>query len=150
MVAVPVGVLCAIKWYAYDNWYVTLQGDQIVVKQGQQGGVLSFKPKVVDHTGHTSSQVPSLAVGPLKAGVQEGSLASAQTYVRRLLNEATTTTTTTTTLKTTTTTPSNHFVPAPPPTTAPRPPPPPRPRPRLRLRLRCRRRRHRPCKPPQR
>ena len=119
VVAVPVGVYFAIKWYAYDNWYVTLQGDQIVVKQGQQGGVLWFKPKVVDHTGHTSSQVPPLAVRPLKAGVQEGSLASAQTYVRRLLNEATTTTTTTTTLKTTTTTPSNHFVPAPPPTTAP-------------------------------
>ena len=119
VVAVPVGVYFAIKWYAYDNWYVTLQGDQIVVKQGQQGGVLWFKPKVVDHTGHTSSQVPSLAVGPLRAGVQEGSLTSAQSYVRRLLNEATTTTTTTTTLKTTTTTPSNHFVPAPPPTTAP-------------------------------
>ncbi|HXN61983.1 MAG TPA: Stp1/IreP family PP2C-type Ser/Thr phosphatase [Acidimicrobiales bacterium] len=119
VVAVPVAVYFAIKWYAYDNWYVTLQGDQIVVKQGQQGGVLWFKPKVVDHTGHTSSQVPSLAVGPLRAGVQEGSLTSAKSYVRRLLNEATTTTTTTTTLKTTTTTPSNHFVPAPPPTTAP-------------------------------
>ncbi len=120
MVAVPVGVYFAIKWYAYDNWYVTLQHDQIVVKQGQQGGVLWFKPKVVDHTGHTSSQVPDQAIGPLKAGVQEGSLTSAQAYVRRLLNEATTTTTTTIP-KTTTTVPSNHFVPAPTATTVPPP-----------------------------
>jgi PPM family protein phosphatase len=118
VVAVPVAVYFAIKWYAYDNWYVTLQGDQIVVKQGQQGGVLWFKPKVVDHTGHTSNQVLPLAVPVLKAGVQEGSLADAKTYVRRLLDDATTTTTTTTTLKTTTTVPSNHFVPGPP-TTAP-------------------------------
>ena len=120
VVAVPVGVYFAIKWYAYDNWYVTLQHDQIVVKQGQQGGVLWFKPKVVDHTGHTSSQVPDQAIGPLKAGVQEGSLTSAQAYVRRLLNEATTTTTTTIP-KTTTTVPSNHFVPAPTATTVPPP-----------------------------
>ena len=121
VVAVPVAVYFAIKWYAYDNWYVTLQHDQIVVKQGQQGGVLWFKPKVVDHTGHTASQVPLLAVPPLRAGVQEGSLASAQAYVRRLLNEApTTTTTTTTTLKTTTTgAQSNHYVPVPPTTVPP-------------------------------
>jgi PPM family protein phosphatase len=118
VVAVPVAVYFAIKWYAYDNWYVTLQGDQIVVKQGQQGGVLWFKPKVVDNTGHTSSQVLPLAIPVLKAGVQEGSLAGAKTYVRRLLNDATTTTTTTTTLETTTTAPANHFVPGPP-TTAP-------------------------------
>jgi serine/threonine protein phosphatase PrpC len=122
VVAVPVGVYFAIKWYAYDNWYVTLQHDQIVVKQGQQGGVLWFKPKVVDHTGDTSSQVPNQAIAPLRAGVQEGSLAGARAYVRRLLNEATTTTTTTIP-KTTTTVPSNHFVPAPTTPTTALPPP---------------------------
>ena len=45
-----------LRWYAYDNWIVTLQGNQVVVKQGQPGGVLWFHPKVVDRTGYTVSQ----------------------------------------------------------------------------------------------
>ena len=62
--AVPVAAYFVLRWYAYDNWTVTLQGDQIVVKQGQVGGVLWFHPKVVDRTGVTTSQIPLAAVGP--------------------------------------------------------------------------------------
>jgi protein phosphatase len=98
-----------VRWYAYDNWVVTTDGDQIVVKQGQPGGVLWFHPKVVDRTGHTTSQIPPAAVGPVRAGVQESSLHAAEDYVQNLVNEAPTTTTTTTTTSTTSTTaaPSN-------------------------------------------
>ncbi len=49
--AVPVAAYFVLRWYAYDNWFVTLQGNQIVIKQGQPGGVLWFHPKVVDRTG---------------------------------------------------------------------------------------------------
>ena len=38
----------AIRWYAYDNWFPSVQGNNIVVIQGRAGGVLWFKPKVVD------------------------------------------------------------------------------------------------------
>ena len=41
----------------------TTQGNQIVVKQGQQGGVLWFHPKVVDRSDHSTSDVPRLAAG---------------------------------------------------------------------------------------
>ena len=99
--AVPIAAYYVLKWYAYDNWIVTAQGEQIVVKQGQPGGVLWFHPRVVDHTGVTTSDVSPAAIGPLKAGVQRPSLHAAKAYVSTI---TTTTTTTTTTVPTTTTT----------------------------------------------
>ncbi len=111
--AVPVAAYFVLRWYAYDNWIVTLQGDQIVVKQGQPGGVLWFHPKIVDQTGVTTSQILPAALAPVQAGVQESSLTHARSYVDNLVTAATTTTTTTTT----TTSPVHHFIPLPPPST---------------------------------
>jgi PPM family protein phosphatase len=100
--AVPVAAYFVLRWYAYDNWIVTLHGDQIVIEQGQPGGVLWFHPKVVDRTGHTTSQVLPSAAAAVKGGVQKPSLASAQSYVTSIVAAGTaaappTTTTTTTT-----------------------------------------------------
>ena len=92
--AVPVAAYYVLKWYAYDNWIVTSQGEQIVVQQGQPGGVLWFHPKVVDHTGFTTQDVSPAAIGPLKAGVQRPSLRDAKVYVTSITTTTTTTTTT--------------------------------------------------------
>jgi serine/threonine protein phosphatase PrpC len=116
--AVPVAAYYVLKWYAYDNWIVTSQGEQIVVKQGQPGGVLWFHPKVVDHTGYTTQDVSLSAIGPLKAGVERSSLHDAKVYVTSI---TTTSTTTTSTFPTTTTTlPARRIVtPLPAPVTTP-------------------------------
>ena len=95
--AVPVAAYFVLRWYAYDNWIVTAQGDQIVVKQGQPGGVLWFHPRVVDRTGHTTADILPAAVAPVKAGVQKPSLQSAKSYVGSIVTIPVTTTTTTTT-----------------------------------------------------
>jgi hypothetical protein len=113
--AVPVAAYYVLKWYAYDNWIVTSQGQQIVVQQGQLGGVLWFHPKVVDHTGFTTGQIDPSAVGPVQAGVQRPSLRAARLYVTSI---TTMPTTTTTTIPTTTTLPRYQRV-----TTAPLPAP---------------------------
>ncbi len=97
MAAVPVAAYFVLRWYAYDNWFVTAQGNQIVVKQGQQGGVLWFHPKIVDRTSCTVSQIAPDAVAPVRAGVQEPSLSAAKRYVQTITATTTTTTTTTTT-----------------------------------------------------
>jgi PPM family protein phosphatase len=102
--AVPVAAYFVLRWYAYDNWIVTLQGNQVVVKQGQPGGVLWFHPRVVDRTGLTTSELDPAALAPLKAGIQKGSLRDAQHYV--------TTITTTPTITTTTTTPGHATSPS--------------------------------------
>ena len=57
--AVPVAAYYVLRWYAYDNWTVTLQGNQVVVKQGQVGGVLWFHPKVVDRHRRDDEQYPA-------------------------------------------------------------------------------------------
>jgi protein phosphatase len=79
--AVPVAAYYVLRWYAYDNWVVTLQGGQVVVAQGQPGGVLWFHPRVVDRTGCTVNEIAPTAVAPLKAGVQRSSLKTAKDYV---------------------------------------------------------------------
>ncbi len=81
IVAVPVAAYFVLRWYAYDNWIVTAQGQQIIVKQGQPGGVLWFHPKVVDRTGATLQQVLPDAAASVRSGVPESSLAKAQQYV---------------------------------------------------------------------
>jgi PPM family protein phosphatase len=85
--AVPTGAYFAIRWYAYDNWYLAIQKDQIVVKQGHPGGVLWFHPRVVEYTGTTTSQLLPTDVATIRAGVQEPSLLAATRYVANLQNE---------------------------------------------------------------
>jgi serine/threonine protein phosphatase PrpC len=85
--AVPTGAYYAIRWYAYDNWFLAVSGKQIVIKQGQPGGVLWFNPKVVDHTHVTTSQVLPTGVSQIRSGVQEATLAAARNYVKNLKDE---------------------------------------------------------------
>jgi PPM family protein phosphatase len=97
VIAVPVAAYFVLRWYAYDNYFVTAQGDQIVVIQGQPGGVLWFHPRIVDHTHVTTDQIQPAAVSAVRAGVQKPNLIAAQNYVRTIETTTTTSTTTTTT-----------------------------------------------------
>lgn len=85
--AVPTAAYFAIRWYAYDNWYVSAQKQEIVVKQGRPGGVLWFHPRVVDVTRTTTSQVLPTDLVQIRAGVQEPSLLAAKRYVTNLQSE---------------------------------------------------------------
>jgi protein phosphatase len=85
--AVPTAAYFAIRWYAYDNWYVSAQKQEIVVKQGRPGGVLWFHPRVVDVTSTTTSQVLPTDLAQIRAGVQEPSLLAAKRYVTNLHSE---------------------------------------------------------------
>jgi PPM family protein phosphatase len=103
LAAVPIAAYFVIRWYAYDNWTVTLRGDQVVITQGQPGGVLWFHPRVVERTHKTTTDIPFVSVAAVKAGVQEPSLAAAHNYIRSLLAQKASTTTTTTSSTTSTT-----------------------------------------------
>ncbi len=86
--AIPVGAFFAIRWYAYDNWFIAIQKSQIVVKQGHPGGVLWFHPRVVDKTKVTTSEILSGGTDQIRAGgVQEPSLQAAKRYVANLHDE---------------------------------------------------------------
>jgi hypothetical protein len=85
--AVPTAAYYAIRWYAYDNWFLALQGKQIVIKQGHPGGVLWFNPKVVDRPHVTTSQILPTGVSQIRGGVQEATLAASEKYVKNLRAE---------------------------------------------------------------
>ncbi len=82
--AIPVGAFYAIRWYAYDNWFLSIQNHEIVVQQGHPGGVLWFEPRVVDRTGVTTSEVLPNGVSEIRGGVQEPSLRDAKSYITNL------------------------------------------------------------------
>jgi serine/threonine protein phosphatase PrpC len=85
--AVPIGAFYAIRWYAYDNWFLSIQKNEVVVKQGHPAGVLWFHPKVVDHTHLTTSQLLPTGLAQIRAVVQEPSLHLAKKYVANLHDE---------------------------------------------------------------
>ena len=81
ILAIPVAAFFVVRWYAYDNWYPAVQGNTIVIENGRSGGVLWFKPKVVDHPGVATSGVLPETLSAIRAGVQEPTLKKAQAYV---------------------------------------------------------------------
>jgi PPM family protein phosphatase len=117
LAAVVAAAYFLVRWYATDNWFVTLDGNQVVIYQGRPGGLLWFKPTVVQRTGLTTADVLTRRIGTLRADKQEPSLAQARRYVANLRQEyqsqqaiangnGTGSTTTTTTVPPTTTTPT--------------------------------------------
>ena len=87
MAGLLVGAYALLRWYANDYWYVTLDHNQVVVYQGHPGGVLWFKPKVVDPTGVTTDGIVFIRIHQLQQNVEEPSLGAAKRYVRNLQNE---------------------------------------------------------------
>lgn len=92
-----------VRWYATENWYVTVDGSQLVIYQGRPGGLFGFKPKVVDRTGLSINHILPDRVPAVRGDVEEPSLDAARHYVdnlrmeyktQQLLNSATTTTST--------------------------------------------------------
>jgi hypothetical protein len=81
VLAIFAGAFAAVRWYAYENWFVTIHGTQVVVEQGRPDGVLWFKPKVVDQTGVTTSGILPASAKDIRSHVQEPSLADAKHYV---------------------------------------------------------------------
>jgi protein phosphatase len=87
LVGILIGGYYAIRWYANDDWYVTLRGPQLVIYQGHPGGTLWIHPKLVDRTGVTTGQILSIKVPDLRSDVEQPSLRAARRYVANLEQE---------------------------------------------------------------
>jgi protein phosphatase len=90
VLAVPAAAFGVVRWYATDNWYVTIHEGHLAIYQGRSGGMLWFQPKLVDETPVATTQVLADRLPDLRAQVQEPSLAAAHRYVANLQNEFTT------------------------------------------------------------
>jgi len=87
LVAVLAAALFAVRWYDTNSYFVGVKNNELVIYQGRVGGFLWYHPVEVERTGVTTSDVPSLYLVPLQAGVEESSVGSARTYVSNLVND---------------------------------------------------------------
>jgi len=87
ILGVIAGAWAFLRWYATSSYYVTSQGDSIVIFQGRPGGVLWFQPKLIEATPTPVSGVLPIRRGPLRRDVIEPSLAAARSYVSNLAAE---------------------------------------------------------------
>jgi PPM family protein phosphatase len=74
----------AVWWYANSSYFVGLSGNRVVIYQGRTGGLLWFKPHIVQRTALTTSEVPADRIANVQAGMGEPSLTAARHYVSNL------------------------------------------------------------------
>lgn len=87
LVAVVVGGYVFVRWYANDNWFVTIDHGQLVIYRGHPGGLAWFRPTIVERTGVSASQVLPSEWHTLVRDVNEPSLSAARRYVTNLHQE---------------------------------------------------------------
>jgi serine/threonine protein phosphatase PrpC len=131
LAALIAGAIAVVIWFQRSSYYVGLAGDRISIYSGRPGGLLWFKPQLIETSQLTTHDLLPNSVVELRHGISESSYAAAKQEVAALtrlstalgLNPSapTTTTTTTTFLPSTTTAPSTTAAPttAPPSTAAP-------------------------------
>ena len=102
LVAIIGGALATIQWYGSSTYYVTFEGDEVVIYQGRPGGILWVDPELQERTGIDRDDVPAQYVDDIEAGNEFSSLDEAQRYVANIerdieeLEDDTTSTTSTT------------------------------------------------------
>jgi len=100
-----------VVWFDKASFYVGLDQGYVTIFQGRPGGLLWFKPSVVERTTITPADLLASNVAYLKQGMEESSYQAARNIVHSLSLERTviipSESTTTTTFRTTTTTVQN-------------------------------------------
>ena len=104
VVAVLVGAVVFVGWFARNTYYVGADGDDVVIYRGRPGGVLWIQPTEAEDTGLTLEDIQPSRREEVEAGHEASSLASARRYVDNITTTTTATTSTTTTSTTTSTT----------------------------------------------
>jgi protein phosphatase len=82
------GVVVAIGLYARGSYFVGIDQAQITIYKGRPGGLLWFRPTVVQRTGIPTTAVLPTRLSDLQSGKEEASLADAHQYVNNLQQEA--------------------------------------------------------------
>ncbi len=84
LVAVVLGTVAAIGWYARSTYYVGFAGDQVAIYKGRPGGVLWFDPTLRERKPLTRAEVPAAYLPDVEKGKEVDSKAEADRYVTNL------------------------------------------------------------------
>jgi protein phosphatase len=85
--AVVYAAYALVRWYAMDDWYVSVDHSHLAIYHGRPGGFLWFKPRLVDDTSVTVSGILPVALPTVRADKEEPSAAAARRYVANLHQE---------------------------------------------------------------
>jgi protein phosphatase len=119
------GTAGTVIWFDQTSYFVGLHGSSVAIYEGRPGGLLWFKPQLIETSQITTSELLATTIVTLRGGIAESSLTACEQLAARLKDEkakafaATTTTSTTTTSTSSTTTTSTFPPPTFPPATAP-------------------------------
>lgn len=124
VLAVFGGVLGTVIWFNQSSFYVGLDGSRVAIYQGRPGGMLWFRPQLVEVSRLKTHDLFPATRSQLRSGVTESSYPAARRLVSFLAREHRLLAlgTTTSTLPTTTAPPSTAYSPsttAPPPSSSP-------------------------------
>lgn len=87
LVGLLAGTAGAVIWFDQSSYFVGMDGDAVAIYQGRPGGILWFKPQLLETSQVSASQLLSSTISTLRVGVPESSLKAAEDLVRRLRNE---------------------------------------------------------------
>jgi protein phosphatase len=100
LVSLLVGTAGVVIWYDQSQYFIGLKGKNVAIYQGRPGGMLWFKPQLIETSRIRTTELLGSSIAVLRAGLSESSLQAAEQVVARLKNEkknalaaATTTTT---------------------------------------------------------
>ena len=106
VLGVIAGAIATIQWYGTSTYFVSFEGDEVVVYQGRPDGILWIDPELEERTGIDRADVPERFVPGLEAGNEQPTLARARLLVANIeadIEDDRPAPTTTTTASTTTT-----------------------------------------------
>jgi protein phosphatase len=83
--AIVFGAFYAVRWYDTNAYYIQVDNNELMIYHGRIGGGVLYSPVRVERTGVTTADIPAYTVAQLVKGVQEDSLAAAQSYVSGLV-----------------------------------------------------------------
>jgi PPM family protein phosphatase len=76
-----------VRWYANDDWYVTVENSHLVVFHGRPGGFLWYKPKLMFKSTVTTAEIPTYKLATVKSKVEKPTLTEAKQYITNLHKE---------------------------------------------------------------
>jgi hypothetical protein len=81
------GIGGTVGWFVENAYYVGLSHNEVVIYHGRPGGLLWFQPSLIDHTRIYTNQIIPPLLPTLRAGVQEETLAEAESFVKTLTQD---------------------------------------------------------------
>ncbi|MHB1986506.1 MAG: PP2C family protein-serine/threonine phosphatase [Acidimicrobiales bacterium] len=78
------GVIGVVIWFQRSSYYVGLSGDRVSIYQGRPGGLLWFKPQLLETSSITTKNLLPNSVDEVRRGIAESSYAGAKQQVADL------------------------------------------------------------------